>query len=708
METTELKIEGMTCAACVRRVERALAKLDGVDSVVVNFVTERAEIRHQSTVDEASLVRTVQKAGYGASRPEDHAASTRAAQLLTTLRWASPITLLIVTVSMATHHRPEWVNALLGLLTLPIVFLAGWPIQKSGWASLRHLTPSMDALIAVGSTGTMLYSWVGFFQYLGDFHAQSNHIYFETAAVIVNLIVLGRYLEERSKKRMVESMEALLGLAPATAIRLVDGQEEEVPLAQIKLGERVRIRPGDKVPVDAQVVEGVSEVNESMLTGEPMPVTKRPGDSVTGGTLNGHGALTVEVVRVGGDTVLAQLIRLVERAQVTKPAVQLLADRISGIFVPVVFAISIATLLVWLFVLRQPFDVAIMPALAVLVVACPCALGLATPTAVLVGTSRAATEGVLFKDGRTLELAGSIRVVALDKTGTVTAGTPRVVHVQPMPGIDPDFVLKTASEVEAQSEHPIAKAVLAAYGQPVKPRPDFIATPGEGAQAGGAAVGRLGWLESQGAAWPDPRPALDEALQATTEVGVALDGTIIGVLGLRDAPLETSAEAIRDLQRLAIRPVMISGDRREAAQAVAEEVGIKEVHAEVRPEEKAETIARLAERDAVAMVGDGINDAAALAAAQVGIAIAHGSSIAVESANITLLRHDLRLVAFALRLGRATVGTIRWNLGWAFGYNLLMIPLAISGRLHPMIAAGVMAISSLTVVLNSLRLKRFR
>lgn len=701
MNSTELRIEGMTCAACVRRVEKAISKLEGVESVVVNFATERAHV--VGSADERAIIRAVERGGYHARLAAEGDVSLAAQRFAKELWLAGPLTLFVVAVSMLWHPRPIAWNAAIGVATAIVVFWSGREVLKSGLLSLRHRSPNMDALIAVGTLATMVYSVWGFFAHLHDASHQSHHLYFETGAVIMALILVGRTLEERSKGKMMESMQGLLELAPLEATRVGPEGDERVKISDVRVGDKLRVRPGEKVPLDGTLVSGSSEVNESMLTGEPLPVLKEPGSDVTGGTVNGQGAFVMEVARIGQDTVLAHLIKLVERAQTTKPAAQLLADRVSGVFVPIVFLLSGLTFLTYFFVLRAGLEASLMPALAVLVVACPCALGLATPTAVLVGTSRAARLGVLFRDGRALELAGQVRTVAFDKTGTLTRGRPIVAGVMPLDGRSKMDLLQVAASVEVSSEHPIARAILEAAGQ-VEPLEGFQAVMGKGAKAGDFLVGKPDWLMEEGVQLDSA--SLDEwREQGLTLVGVAEGKSLLGWIALQDELAEGAEAAVVEISRASIKTMILTGDHPAAGERVRGLVGASQVFAGLSPAEKVMRIEAARNAGPVAMVGDGINDAGALAGADVGMAVAHGSDIALESANVSLMRQDVRLVADALRVARKTLSVIRWNLGWAFAYNLLMVPLAMTGRLDPMLAAGAMMVSSLTVVFNSLRLK---
>lgn len=734
---TDLKIEGMTCASCVRRVEKALAKVPGVSGAAVNFATERASVVHDGSVVHGQLVAAVQGAGYsvgpdpyGAAgghhgavgHGEDHSAHLAAdsygplRQQRQNLLLAAALTGPAIGLSMLWHPRPEWANMLLFVLATPVVFWTGRSFFANAWKALQHLAATMDTLIALGTGVSWAYSTYALIAYSGaGGHAQSEHLYYETSAAIVSLILLGRYLETVSKGRMSGAIQKLAGLAPKEATLVEVGSERQVPIASIGVGDLVRARPGERVAVDGEVTEGESHVDEAMLTGEPAPVRKEAGDSVTAGTVNGSGSLVYRATRVGADTALAHIVRMVEQAQGSKAPVQRLADQISSVFVPIVVLVALGTFLYWCLALGAAPAIAMVPAVTVLVIACPCALGLATPAAVMVGVGRAAELGVLIKDGTALERAGAVRTILLDKTGTITLGKPTLTDFVALHG-DESPLLALAASAEAPSEHPVAQAVLngaLARGAGATKAERFEAIRGRGVRAmvngrsveigtrllmadgsvglSEAATGQLASLERAG----------------KTAVYMAVDGELAAILAVADVVRDESRVALAELKREGLVPVMVTGDNRSTALAIAEQVGIADVEAEVLPEGKAETVKRYQDRGAVAMVGDGINDAPALAQADLGIAMGGGTDVAMETAGITLLGSDLRGVPLAIRLARATLSTIRWNLVWAFGYNVVMIPLAMTGRLSPMFAAAAMALSSVSVILNSLRLRRF-
>lgn len=708
---TVLDVNGMTCASCVRRVEKALSKTHGVVTANVNFATHQATVEHVIDVQLDALVSTIDHAGYAASlhvdQKHEKGPDTELSQARANLWLSAGLTLPIFALSMFWHHRPEWANWVLFILTTPVIFWCGRQFFIVAAKALRHGSTTMDTLVAMGSGAAWAYSAYSLISLQGHGHLQNEHIYFETGAVIVTLILFGRYLEARAKTRMSDSIRKLMDLAPKSAWLIADGVENEVPVTRLRVGDLVRVKPGERVATDGVVTDGMSYVDESMVTGEPMPVGKKPGDPITGGTINDRGSFVFRVERVGDDTTLAHIARLVQRAQGSKAPMQSLADRVSGIFVPVVIAISLLTLMGTLFAGRG-LDAGIMAAVAVLVIACPCALGLATPTALMVGTGRGAELGILIKDGEALERAGDLKTILLDKTGTVTEGQPRLNEILIFGTWTENEALIFAAALESQSEHPIARAVVSLAqerGLVWDPLASFETVRGKGVEGGGR-IGRLDWALTDPSA--EVRAAVDKLESEGKTVFVASQGNNAAVFAVSDSVAEHTAEAISLIKRLKITPVMVTGDNRGAAEFVARSVGIERVEAQVLPEDKVSWVKQFQAIGRVGMVGDGINDAPALAQADLGIAMGSGTDIAMETAGVTLLRSDLRGVAQAVRLARATLTTIRGNLFWAFIYNLVMIPLAATGRMSPMLAAGAMAFSSISVVLNSLRLKAFK
>ena len=727
-----LDVTGMTCASCANRIERKLNKLDGV-TASVSYATEQARVSFPDTVTTEDLLATVAAVGYaaapvtavrdrgpgGATAPDLHEAELAALRqrLVVSAVLSVPVVAMAMVPALQVDHW-QWLSL---TLAAPVAVWGAWPFHRAAWANLRHGATTMDTLVSMGVLAAFGWSLVALFGGSAGDPGMTHpfrltversdgldDIYLEVAAGVTTFLLAGRYLEKRAKRRAGEALRALLDLGARDVGVLRGGVEVRVPVEDLAVGQEFVVRPGEKVASDGIVVSGTSAVDVSMLTGEGAPVEVGPGDEVAGATVNAGGRLVVRATRVGADTQLAQMARLVDAAQNGKADVQRLADRVSAVFVPVVIALAAGTLGFWLGAGAGP-EVAFTAAVAVLIVACPCALGLATPTALMVGTGRGAQLGILIRGPEVLEDTRRVDTVLLDKTGTVTTGRMALVDVVAVPGWSGADVRRLAAAVESASEHPVGRAVVAGHDGALPSVSGFAALAGSGVR---------GTVEGRQVEVARPSPALAQGLARAvdaaeaagrTAVVVTIDGEDVGVLTVADTVKPTSAEAVQDLLELGLWPVLLTGDNERAARAVAAEVGIEEVVAGVRPEGKVAAVRELQDAGrVVALVGDGVNDAPALAQADLGLAMGTGADVAVEAADLTIVGGDLRAAAVAVRLSRATLRTIKTNLGWAFGYNLAALPLAAAGFLNPMIAGAAMALSSVAVVTNSLRLRRFR
>jgi P-type Cu+ transporter len=727
-----LTLGGLHCAACVARVERALTAVPGVAEARVNLATRQALVRCDPSLATLNSLKTaVTEAGYqvegwgragerrSLSKPETETRAFRR-RFLIALFLSLPVFAfsMIPPLPVALGIKPPSLHLLLFILTTPVLFYSGAPFFFGALKALRYLAATMDTLVALGTSAAYGYSvWVSFFPQEVAAFGQAVAVYYDTTAMIITFILLGRWLEARSRGRASEAIRRLLELAPPTARVRRNGQEVEVSLEQVTVGELVTVRPGEKIPVDGKVVEGASSVDESMLTGEAVPVAKKPGDEVWGATINQRGFLVFEATRVGEAMVLSQIIRLVEEAQTSKAPIERVADQVAGIFVPVVIFLAGLTFAAWFHWGTQPaFTKAVINTVAVLIIACPCAMGLATPTAVMVGSGRGAELGILIRGGEPLERAYRLTTVVFDKTGTLTTGKPRVTDVWAWDGWKEVQVLSWAAALEAKSEHPLADAITQYAAEKHVRLPevmDFQAEPGLGVKGHislvEVALGNLAFMKKIGIPHSDlERYQGQMAHEGKTAVFLAVDGYSRGLIAAADSVKPGALEAVRALRAMGLSIRLLSGDNRQAAEAVADKVDIRRVIAEVLPADKTRVVADLQENgEVVAMVGDGINDAPALAQADVGIALGTGADVALEAADLTLIRDDLSLIPQAVRLSRRMMRVIRQNLFWAFCYNVVAIPMAAAGRLSPEVAAIAMALSSVSVVTNSLRLRNF-
>ena len=736
-QAVDLEIGGMTCASCAARIEKKLNRMPGVQASV-NFATEKAHVVLPDGTGVDDAIATVQATGYTAQLPAPPAVDPAGevedpelASLRQRLIVSAVLTLPVVLMAMITplqFDNWQWLSL---TLASPVIVWGAWPFHQAAWVNARHGAATMDTLISLGvlaAFGWSLYAlffgeagMTGMrmsFSLIPERGSGAGEIYLEVATAVTVFILAGRYVEAKAKRRSGAALRALLDMGAKDVAVQRDGLERRVPVGQLVVGDLFVVRPGEKIATDGVIVEGASAVDASLLTGEPVPVEVAPGDTVTGATINAGGRLVVRATRIGADTALAQMARLVEQAQSGKAPVQRLADRVSAVFVPIVLLLALATLGYWLFV-GAGAELAFTAAVAVLIIACPCALGLATPTALLVGTGRGAQLGILIKGPEILESTRRVDTIVLDKTGTVTTGKMRLVEVIPADGVDGSDLLRLVGGLEDASEHPIAAAIADAAREQIGTLPgveSFVATQGLGVHGvvdgHAVAAGRAGWLADE---WSQPLPdSLQQSRRLAesagrTVIAAGWDGVARGLLVVADTVKPTSAQAISELRGLGLRPILLTGDNESAARTIAAEVGIDEVIAQVLPAEKAGKVAELQRRGAVvAMVGDGVNDAAALAQADLGLAMGTGTDVAIEASDITLVRGDLRAAVDAILLSRRTLGTIKGNLFWAFAYNVAALPLAMAGLLNPVIAGAAMAFSSVFVVTNSLRLRRFR
>ena len=723
-----IKISGMTCAACAAKIEKKLNKLEGVQKATVNLAIEKASVEYDSSkIDVSDMIKTVEVLGYNAKRAEEVSGDSEREQrekeikrlrmeLIISAILSFPLVmamlLTLVNIDLAFLHN-EYFQL---IVTTPVQFIIGFRFYKNAFYALKAKSANMDVLIAMGTSAAYFFSIYNAFFVPAEPGTMMKELYFEAGAVIITLILLGKYLEAVAKGKTSEAIKKLMGLQAKTAKVVRDGVEKDIPIEEVEVGDVIVVRPGEKVPVDGKITEGNSSLDESMLTGESLPVEKKAGDFVVGATINKFGTFKFEATKVGRDTVLSQIIKMVEDAQGSKAPIQKIADRVSGIFVPVVIGVAVITFIIWYLVLGD-FAAGIISGVSVLVIACPCALGLATPTAIMVGTGKGAENGILIKGGEYLEMTYKVNAVVLDKTGTITKGQPEVTDIISLGKIESSEILKMAAIAEKSSEHPLGSAIYEKGKNEYGTIPDpewFKAIPGKGIIA---VVDQkeiyIGTRKLMTERKIDPGTTENAIIkledEGKTAMLMAVNNKIEAIIAVADTLKESSEEAIKELQDMGILVYLITGDNQRTAKAIAKQVGIENVLSEVLPENKAEEVEKLKKQGKiVAMVGDGINDAPALATADIGMAIGTGTDVAIEAADITLMRGDLITIPAAIRLSRKTMGKIKQNLFWAFIYNIIGIPFAAMGLLNPMIAGGAMAFSSVSVVTNSLSLKRFK
>ena len=738
-------VGGMTCASCVARVEQALSSIPGVISASVNLASEKATVEYIEGTEIASLRRAVKEAGYELSSEAEtlEDVTTAARREIRATRNRFVLAIILGALILVLGFGPSFIGKpyLLWALATPVQFWAGWRFYRGAWGALRHRTADMNTLIAVGTSAAYLYSVVAIlFPSLFAAAGREPALYFDTAALIIGLILLGRFLEARARGQTSEAIKKLIGMQPKTALIIRGGEEIEISVEDVQVGDLILVRPGERVPVDGIVREGYSSIDESVITGESIPVEKKVGDEVISATINKTGSFQFEATKVGKDTTLAHIIRLVEEAQGSKAPIQRLADVIASYFVPIVIGIAITTFITWYFVGPAPaFTFALLNFVAVLIIACPCALGLATPTAIMVGTGKGAENGVLIRSAEALERSHKIGAVLLDKTGTLTRGEPKVTDIVVVPSSSQEEVLRLAASAEHGSEHPLGEAIVKAASErklELSPASGFTAIPGHGVEASvekkQILLGNLKLIKDRGLSLNGLEEEADRLwAKGRTVMFLGVDSQVVGIIALADTLKPNAKEALEELHKMGIEVVMLTGDNRRTAETIAREVGIDRILAEVLPEHKAQEVKKLQnEGKVVAMVGDGINDAPALAQADVGIAIGTGTDVAMETGDITLISGDLGRIVTAIDLSKRTMRTIKQNLFWAFAYNTALIPVAAGvlylafgqtgvptglhfvlgdfGFLNPILAAAAMAASSITVVLNSLRLRRFK